>query len=553
MNKQSSSPGNQSPTSSGSMPRAAPGPSKTQAPAATTNAASGATAAARPLILHAVKATSVGRARDHQEDMVEIFAPPDNTPQAQKGQLLIVADGMGGHNAGEVASQMAVTTIRDVFYADPGPDLTASLRNAMLAANDAIFNHSLQHAGQAGMGTTAVVMAVRQNVVLISSVGDSRVYVLRNGKLTQVTTDHSWVEEQVRAGVLTPELARVHPQRNIITRALGTTQKAQPDFFDGALSEGDVFLLCSDGLNTHVNDAQIQEVLLTMPSLEQGANRLIDLANEGGGSDNISVIVARVEPANAGRAALAAPAGAAKPRGRRPLPLVMGVLGSLIGVALVAFFVVRWLTAGPQTPTPTVVVLTTTAAPVVTTPPVADVTPSATSTAATATEAPTASPDGSPTSTSAPPPTTAAPPPSHTPTPFRGGTAVVPPIGSPTRNPTPLPAPVPITPQERDDVKGRTRFAWDYAGPLQPDQAFEVRIWKEGQDHLGADAATTAKEQMIDLDFAPGITNYKNATGEYLWAVAVIEKATGVAISRESELRHFTYTPRPDCVGGCGR
>ena len=98
---------------------------------------------------------------------------------------------------------------------------------------------------------------------------------------------------------------------------------------------------------------------------------------------------------------------------------------------------------------------------------------------------------------------------------------------------------------------GKVRFAWDYAGALQPGQAFEVRIWKESQDHLGAAAATTAQELTIDLDFAPGIMNNKNAAGEYLWAVAVIEKATGKAIGRESEPRHFTYTPSPVCVGNC--
>ena len=147
MNRQSSSPGNQlpAPGQSGFMPPAGAGSPRAPTPVAATGKA--AAAPTRPLILRAVKDTSVGRARDHQEDTVEIFAPPENTPQAQKGQLLIVADGMGGHNAGEVASQMAVATIRDAFYADPGADLAANLRSAIAAANDAIFNHSRQHAG----------------------------------------------------------------------------------------------------------------------------------------------------------------------------------------------------------------------------------------------------------------------------------------------------------------------------------------------------------------------------------------------------------------------
>ena len=550
MNRQSSSPGNQlpAPGQSGFMPPAGAGSAR--APTSVVATGKAAAASARPLILRAVKDTSVGRARDHQEDTVEIFVPPENTPQAQKGQLLIVADGMGGHNAGEVASQMAVATIRDAFYADPGADLAANLRSAIAAANDAIFNHSRQHAGQSGMGTTVAMMVVHQNQVQIANVGDSRVYVVRSGKLTQVTTDHSWVEEQVRAGVLTSEQARAHPQRNIITRALGTTQKAQPDFFDGVLSEGDVFLLCSDGLTTHVSDAQIQDVLLSMTSLDQAANRLMQLANEGGGSDNISVIVARVEPA---KAALAAPVGVAKPRGRRPLPLVIGAFGSLIGVALVAFLVSGILgSRGSQTPMPPVTVVATTPPIVLTTPPATDVTPSATSIPATATATGTAAPpNGLPTATLAPTWTATTQVPTIA-TPSSGnGTTETP---QPTRrSSTPL-IPVPVTPEERaTGLTGRVRFVWDYPGQLQFGQAFEVRIWAEGQqDHLGAAEPTTALEQWIDLDVAPGIKVNKFAAGEYQWTVAVIEKATGARIGHESELRHFIYAP-PDCVGGCGR
>ena len=549
MNRQSSSPGNQlpAPGQSGFMPPAGAGSPRAPTPVAATGKA--AAASARPLILRAVKDTSVGRARDHQEDTVEIFAPPENTPQAQKGQLLIVADGMGGHNAGEVASQMAVATIRDAFYADPGADLAANLRSAIAAANDAIFNHSRQHAGQSGMGTTVAMMVVHQNQVQIANVGDSRVYVVRSGKLTQVTTDHSWVEEQVRAGVLTPEQARAHPQRNIITRALGTTQKAQPDFFDGVLSEGDVFLLCSDGLTTHVSDAQIQDVLLTMTSLDQAANRLIQLANEGGGSDNISVIVARVEPA---KAALAAPVGVAKPRGRRPLPLVIGAFGSLAGVALVAFIVIKILVpGGSQTPTPPATVVATTPPIVTTPPPVADVTLTATPTpVATATTETGAPPNGPVTATLAPPPTTQVP--TRTPPPPPSGGAPETPA-PPSRTSTPS-VPLPMKPDERaTGLTGRVRFAWDYPGQLQDGQAFEVRIWAEGQaEHQGAAEAKTALEQTIDLDVAPGIKANNSAGGEYLWAVAVIQVKPYNKIGRESEPRHFTYT-QPPCDGDCER
>jgi len=239
-----------------------------------------------------------------------------------------------------------------------------------------------------------------------------------------------------------------------------------------------------------------------------------------------------------------APTPPAAPR-PRSIPLLIGaVLGSLAGVALVAFLVIKIVDPKePPTSTPTGVVTRTTPTPVATTPPVPDIT------TITATATATSSPDVPPTSTMAPTPTAAAPP-THTPTaiPING----LPTSPGPVRPPTPLPAPVPLTPQEwATGLMGKVRFAWDYAGALQPGQAFEVRIWKESQDHLGAAAATTAQELTIDLDFAPGIMNNKNAAGEYLWAVAVIEKATGKAIGRESEPRHFTYTPSPVCVGNC--
>ncbi len=248
--------------------------------------------AAGPALLHAAKLVDVGRARDHQEDAAGIFVPTDPELLARKGCLYVVADGMGGHNAGEIASQTALAEIQHVYYSLPEQDTPTALRQALAAANQTIQRFAQADSRQMGMGTTAAVAVVRDQDVHIANVGDSRVYLVRNGQATQITQDHSWVEEQVRAGVLTPEQARTHPQRNVITRALGTGAVVEPDLFAGVLQEGDVLVLNSDGLTGHVGAAELGEIAGAYPP-EQAVRRLVDLANQRGGSDNISVIVVR--------------------------------------------------------------------------------------------------------------------------------------------------------------------------------------------------------------------------------------------------------------------
>ena len=241
----------------------------------------------------------------------------------------------------------------------------------------------------------------------------------------------------------------------------------------------------------------------------------------------------------------ATPPAAPHPAARPAPPWLWLAAGGMTVLILLAVALAAVLSRGGAS-TPTPLVIATTAAPgaTPTTPPVVMVQDTAT---ATWTFTPVRLTD--------------------TPTPIAATATPVPPrplTTTPTRTPHPtatptatpevvvLPAPVLTSPQERaTGLMGKVRFAWDYAGALQPGQAFEVRIWAQGQDHLGAVAATTALEQMIDLDFAPGITSNRNAAGEYLWAVAVINRATGKAISRESEPRHFNYTPPRICEGTC--
>jgi len=238
--------------------------------------------------------TDVGVVRDHNEDWAMIEDPSDPAMQ-RKGRLFIVADGMGGYQAGEVASQLAGEAVRREYYADPSADPTARLRNAVQTANGEVYRSAQGSTSHAGMGTTMVVTALIDNKAYIASVGDSRAYVVHQGVLSQITQDHSFVGEQIRAGILTKEQARVHPQRNVITRALGSQSAVQVDTFLGDLSEGDVLVMCTDGLTGHVPEDRIRDMVTQLPP-DQAVAQLIQMAKDDGGTDNITTIVLRVGP-----------------------------------------------------------------------------------------------------------------------------------------------------------------------------------------------------------------------------------------------------------------
>ncbi len=216
---------------------------------------------------------------------------------AERG-LFIVADGMGGHAAGEVASDMAVRLIaRELGSLRGLSDDEAAERmvHAIRTANDAIFARTLAEHDKRGMGTTATVMALLPRRYLIGQVGDSRGYLLRDNRLTQLTKDHSYVQEQVDAGLLTPEQARVHPYSNVITRCVGANVDVDPDIYFGTLQEGDVILLASDGLTGMLEDAQLEKILKIEGGPERWVDRMINEANRRGGLDNITAIVVRID------------------------------------------------------------------------------------------------------------------------------------------------------------------------------------------------------------------------------------------------------------------
>lgn len=249
---------------------------------------------AKLLRLEVAQLTDVGRRRDHNEDNMAYVIPKDPTVMTHKGALLIVADGMGGHAAGEVASEIAVETISNTYYQDENDDVPTSLMQAIRRANAAIQQRAAENMLRSGMGTTCVAAVIRGNMAYVANIGDSRAYVVRQARLRQVSQDHSWVAEQVRAGLLTEEQARNHAQRNVITRSLGTQYEVDIDIFREPLEEGDMLLLCSDGLSGMVNDEELLQTLSQFVP-QESVYHLIDRANENGGIDNITAIVAQIQ------------------------------------------------------------------------------------------------------------------------------------------------------------------------------------------------------------------------------------------------------------------
>jgi PPM family protein phosphatase len=254
------------------------------------------------LRIAAAMLSHVGRVRAQNEDAVLFVAPREGAPERRKGFLALVADGMGGHAAGEVASALATEVIQGVVHSSSdAPDHT--LRRAFEAANDAILAHGAKYPETAGMGTTCTAILIRDDRLWLAHIGDSRAYLLRNGRLTQISQDQTLHAELIRHGVMTPAAAAASPGRNFLLQALGARENLEPLISaEGRdLSAGDIVLLCSDGLHTHVRDQEIAATLAVHGSSPQQACReLIETALERGGSDNISVgVVALLAPAAA--------------------------------------------------------------------------------------------------------------------------------------------------------------------------------------------------------------------------------------------------------------
>ncbi len=235
--------------------------------------------------------TDIGIKRSTNQD----FVYASDQPVGKLPNLFIVADGMGGHNAGDMASRCTVETMVDYITESTGEERPIPiLEAAVMTANRRVFEQAQSDRSLEGMGTTLVAATVVGGCLYVANVGDSRLYLL-DSKIRQITRDHSLVEEMVRAGQIGREEARSHPEKNVITRAVGVRSKVRIDFFDVSLYPGDRFLLCTDGLTNMVEDEEIFRLVRKEASLEEAAQNLVNLANRNGGKDNISVVLAEPE------------------------------------------------------------------------------------------------------------------------------------------------------------------------------------------------------------------------------------------------------------------
>ncbi|OGW14009.1 MAG: hypothetical protein A2035_00270 [Nitrospirae bacterium GWA2_42_11] len=235
--------------------------------------------------------TNIGRVRKNNEDAYGIY--PDLS-------LFIVADGLGGHAGGEVASRLAVETIKDGLVSTesyrPSVEIKDRIIEAIRGANDRIIQQANIMYDLKGMGTTVVVVKLEEDNAMIAHVGDSRMYLIRKNKITQITKDHTVVEEYIRLGLLTLQEALYHPNRHMLSRALGVSYDIDVDVADIQIAEGDIIILCTDGLTNMLSEKEILSAITElMPSPEKITDRLITLANNHGGIDNITVITICVD------------------------------------------------------------------------------------------------------------------------------------------------------------------------------------------------------------------------------------------------------------------
>lgn len=246
--------------------------------------------------IKAVVMTDLGNIRTNNEDNGLFFKMADDDATREKGYLLIVADGMGGHNAGEVASGMATDIICREYFSQKGGSVEKSLGKALTLANKTIFEKASSQTAYQGMGTTCTVLVVIGKDVYYAHAGDSRAYIQKNGSIIQITEDHTYVQQLVNSGDITAAEAAVHPKRNILTNAMGTKPEMRIDTGKCKYSfeNNDRLLLCSDGLYDYLNDDELNKIL-GQSSLQNAASAMIDLAKARGGHDNITVVLAERE------------------------------------------------------------------------------------------------------------------------------------------------------------------------------------------------------------------------------------------------------------------
>lgn len=232
-----------------------------------------------------------GIVRDVNEDYYKVIMGNSGLPP-----VFIIADGMGGHNSGEIASKMAVESaakyiLENIEFITSEETVCEVIVKAMDQANSYVYTKSQEQQDNFGMGTTLIIAVAYNNKIHIAHIGDSRVYIIRNGRIERITTDHSYIEELIKNGSLTREEARNHPQKNLITRAIGCSENIQIDTYSCDICKNDSFVLCTDGLTNMLGDDEIMMVVEHSDSQENACNELVERANRNGGADNITAII----------------------------------------------------------------------------------------------------------------------------------------------------------------------------------------------------------------------------------------------------------------------
>lgn len=243
------------------------------------------------LSYHAVAITDTGCARDHNEDAVRFVRPAENHIRKKMGCLAIVADGMGGHASGEIASALAIDTISETYY-EIVKDPIKALESASLKANNLIWQTAANDIKLKGMGTTCTAVAIIENQLNILHIGDSRAYLYKNGEVIQLSEDHTYVQELIKSGKITPDEARNHPDNNILTKSLGTANNRKCDVFlsQYTLEPSDKLLLCSDGLYEYFSEEELSQYL-SRQDLKEIAEELKEVVLEQGAHDNFSILL----------------------------------------------------------------------------------------------------------------------------------------------------------------------------------------------------------------------------------------------------------------------
>lgn len=481
-------------------------------------------------LLQPAALTHEGRARPNNEDWVDYEVPTDPDRLARKGILMVLADGAGGHERGQEASRTAVATVMDAYYGttntdtvtvtdtgnDRGADVLASLAQAFEVANAEVYQLTRQATGGRNAMTTLVAGVIRDDELYVAHVGDSRAYLVRGGHIRRLTRDHSWVEEQVEAGVLSEDEAGKHPQRSLITRAIGANREVEVDTTRTKLKPGDTVVLTSDGLTGQMSDGEIRSYVAAHPP-QEAAQHMIDEVNRRGGHDNISVVVAKTQPQGVTGTLLAATVA-----GLPTVPLLGAILALLL-LGLVALAAADWLpgvAASVNGAEPTSISEAAAPLPDNTTPQPAAAARTALPPAAGST--PTPSAQRSPTATlrSVQSETTSAPP---NPTP-----ASIPPApraekpaatSAPSLDLYPQ-APTLLTPDEDASVIGAAVFEWAWERGLESDEQFDLHVWRRDQPEQSIGRYRT---RTVTIERPP------HGNGVYLWRVVVVRNVPGAS------------------------